>query len=76
VLVLVLDVVVLVQDVGMRMRRIPVGVLMNVLCGHCPCSVPDGIYLARSPTVFPLIGLFSDATRFTRTVGKRFPSRD
>ena len=34
VFVLVLDVVVVVQDVGMRMRLIPMGVLMGVLCGH------------------------------------------
>jgi hypothetical protein len=34
VFVLVLDVVVVVQDVGMRMRLIPMGMLMGVLCGH------------------------------------------
>lgn len=34
VFVLVLDVVVVVQDVGMRMWLIPMGVLMGVLCGH------------------------------------------
>lgn len=49
VFVLVFDVVVIVQDVGMRMCHILVGVLMGVLCGHRPCSLPGGIASAEVP---------------------------
>jgi CTP:molybdopterin cytidylyltransferase MocA len=38
VFVLVFHVLVLMQDVGMRMRHISVGVLVGVWCGHLPCS--------------------------------------
>jgi hypothetical protein len=38
VLVLVFHVLVLMQDVSMRMRHISVGVLVGVWCGHLPCS--------------------------------------
>jgi hypothetical protein len=41
VLVLVLDVVMIVQNMGMLMRYIPVGVLMAVLRGHRHCSLSD-----------------------------------
>jgi hypothetical protein len=46
VFVLVFDVVVLVQDVGMRMCDILVGVLMGVLCSHY-CSIPGAIASAE-----------------------------
>jgi hypothetical protein len=39
VFMLVFHVLVLMQDVGMRMRYVPVGVLMGVLFSHLPCSI-------------------------------------
>jgi cell shape-determining protein MreD len=43
VFVLVFNVVVIVQDVGVRMCDILVGVFMDVLGSHHPCSIPDAI---------------------------------
>jgi hypothetical protein len=61
VLVLVFDVVVIVQDMGMRMGHIPVGVLMGVLCGHLHCSVPAAVSTwpapGEVPIVFEFVGL-------------------
>jgi hypothetical protein len=48
VLMLVLDVVVIMQDVRMRMSHIPVAVLVSVRRSHS-CSIPGRFYSSRSP---------------------------
>jgi predicted Co/Zn/Cd cation transporter (cation efflux family) len=49
VFVLVFDVVVVMQDMGMRMCDIPVGVLMDVLGSHHPCSISGAIAFDEVP---------------------------
>jgi hypothetical protein len=66
VFVLVLDVLVLMLDVCVRMRHVPVGVLVSMLRGHSAPLLAVRVYSSRSANVRIDRASLTEATRFAR----------
>ena len=68
VFVLVLDVPVLMLDVCVRMRHVPVGVLVSMLRGHSAPLLVVRVYSSRSANHVRIDrASLTEATRFART---------
>lgn len=75
VLMLMLNVLMLVQNVRVRMRYIPVAVLVSVLRGHL-CSIPGRSIRQVAQPYSNRSGLVIDTTHLARTADKHCPARN